>query len=430
VLPLAWAGKVFIVASFLMIAGGAAALHRVQSGRWSLWPCLAFLFLYNRSFLWGFLNYLFGIGLAFLAFALWVALRERSAALRLGLAGLLATALFFAHLQALGVYGILIAGYETGRLHRAGRLWSPAALAALVATALPFLVPAALFFLGPHGAESGGIVYGRPVRKLDLLFSVFDNYDRAFDVAGFAVLVLALACLYWRRGVVLAPAFRLPLALLALAYLALPTGIFSGYGADHRLPLALALLLIGGSDAPAIAAPAARGLVAATALLFLARMAVVGLSWHQSDLAYAPLIASLDDLPPGARIAVGYAPDAVNSEATPLVHLPNLAIVTRDAFVPTLFAYETQQPVRLTPSYRALADRLTPPVLWSAFTAGAGPDEGERMALARYDWLVLLGRRPFTAPASPWLEPFHCFPRFALYRVRRSAGDGESGPRP
>src|SRR5215469_17998757 len=46
-MPLAWAGKVFILLTFLLLAGGTAAIYRALFGMWSLWPCLAFLLLYS-----------------------------------------------------------------------------------------------------------------------------------------------------------------------------------------------------------------------------------------------------------------------------------------------------------------------------------------------------------------------------------------------
>src|ERR1700757_958927 len=77
IMPLAWAGKTFLLTIFLLMTGGAAALHRVLFGRWSAWSLLAFLVLYNRILLWGFVNFLFGIGLLMAATASWIALRER-----------------------------------------------------------------------------------------------------------------------------------------------------------------------------------------------------------------------------------------------------------------------------------------------------------------------------------------------------------------
>ena len=60
-----------------LIAGGTVWLNRAATGRWRLWPLLAFLLLYNRIFLWGFLNYLFGIGLALVAAAAWLSLERK-----------------------------------------------------------------------------------------------------------------------------------------------------------------------------------------------------------------------------------------------------------------------------------------------------------------------------------------------------------------
>src|SRR5271155_4230274 len=77
VMPLALAGKLFLVLTFALIAGGTVWLNRVATGCWRLWPLLAFLLLYDRILLWGFINYLFGLGLAICGLALWLSLDER-----------------------------------------------------------------------------------------------------------------------------------------------------------------------------------------------------------------------------------------------------------------------------------------------------------------------------------------------------------------
>ena len=78
-MPLELAGKLFLVLTFALIAGGTLWLNRVATGRWRLWPLLAFLLLYDRILLWGFLNYLFGLGLAICGLALWLALEDKPA---------------------------------------------------------------------------------------------------------------------------------------------------------------------------------------------------------------------------------------------------------------------------------------------------------------------------------------------------------------
>src|SRR5579862_3381875 len=97
IMPLEWAGKLFLVAIYVLLTSGVAFLHRVLFGRWSAWPCLAFLLIYNRLLLWGFLNFLFGLGLALWAFAAWVAWRERGVVWRLVCGFVMALAIYFAH---------------------------------------------------------------------------------------------------------------------------------------------------------------------------------------------------------------------------------------------------------------------------------------------------------------------------------------------
>src|SRR5229473_1384042 len=373
VMPLVWAGKAFVLLTLFLLVGGVAALHRTLFGVWSAWPCLAFLLLYSRILLWGFLNYLFGLGLGLCATALWIALRHQSPALRLAVAAL------------------------------AGVAFVPALLILAVAT---------------PGALGGAVRYGHLARKLDLLFSVFDNYSRAFDVASFALFALALIFLFGRRWVRLAPAMSVPLALLALVYLAMPSQLATASGADHRIPLLLGLVLVAGSEWTAPHAKARRLLFAAALAMFAARLGVVTAVWHGSDQLYASLLPALDGMPAGSRVAVAFPPEALNSEAAPLAHFPTLAIIRRDAFVPTLFAFPTQQPVALRPAYRALADRLAPERLWAGVVDAAPPlDDGERAALRGYDYVALVGRHPFALPTQPELERAFAAPRFALFRV-------------
>jgi hypothetical protein len=418
-MPIAWAAKAFVLLTLLLIAGGAAALHRALFASWSAWPCLVFLLLYGRMLLWGFLNYLFGLGLGLVAFALWLALAGRKPALRLGIGAVFALALFFAHLLACGLYGVLVIGHAAGRAwRREGR----SALSELLVAALPFLPPLAILLLATPGSAGGAVVYGNALRKLDLLFSVFDNYNRPFDVACFLLAAVALLTMFWRGWIRLAPAMTAPLGLLALVYLVMPSQLATASGADHRIPLLLALVLIAASRWTAPPARRQRLFLSAALLLFLVRLGVVAASWQASDRVYASLQPAFDRLPAGDRLAVAYPPEALNSQPTPLVHFPTLAILRRDAFVPTLFAFPTQQPVLLQPRYRELAERLGPERLWSAFV-GAGPplDASERATLAGYDHIVFVGRGAFAPPAARPLVPVFAAPRLALYAV---AADG------
>jgi hypothetical protein len=429
VMPLAWAGKAFVLTTFFLLAGGAAVLHRMLFGRWSTWSCLAFLLLYNRTLLWGFLNYLFGVGLGLFALALWIALARQPRALRLAVGTGVALMLFFTHLLAFGLYGVMVMGYEAGLALRR-RPWTRRAVADLLLAGASFLPALAILFLASPGSTAGAVRFGRPDRKLDLLFSVFDNYHRAFDISCFALVVVAVAIAFWRRWVRLAPAIAAPLASLVLVYLAMPNQLATASGADHRIPLLLGLVLFAGSEWAVPWPGMRRVFIGAGVLLFLARVGVVAASWHASDRLYAELLPALDEIPRGSRVAVAYPSEAINSEATPLTHFPVLAVLRRDAFVPTLFAAPTQQPVALLPPYREVADGLLPERLWSIFVAGGAPlERPERAVLAAYDYIVFLGRRPFTLAAPTGLDGVFASPRFAIYHVSPSlTGSGGAEP--
>ena len=419
VLPLAWAGKAFVLATFALVAAGAGLVHRAAAGRWSLWPLFAFLFLYSRVLLWGFLNYLFGIGLALVGLALWIALSERNAIARLALSGALALALFFAHLMACVVYGVLIAGYEVGALWRS-RPWPwGRAVARLAIAGLPFLPPLALWLLARDRVAAGAIHYGRLDRKLDLLFSVFDNYDRIFDIACFVLLVLAAGFGYARRHLVIVPALQLPLALLGIVYLAAPAQLMTASAVDHRLPLVIAVVLAAGTSAPALPSRLLRLVALAGLVLFLGRMAQVWVHWSEADAVYARLLPILDQVPRGGRLAVGYPPQAIGSTAVPTTHIPVLAIVRRDAFVPTLFAYRGQQPVALTPEGEHLASLAQPDAVWHALMAESAGGADPLQALREFDAVLLLDRRPFAPKPIRGLVPLAGEPGFELYRIER-----------
>jgi hypothetical protein len=430
VLPLAWAGKAFVLITLFLLAAGAALLHRVLFGTWSAWSCLAFLLLYSRVLLWGFLNYLFGLGLGLIAFAVWVALARRPAGLRLAVASIFALAVFFAHLLAYGLLAVLMLGHAAGRaLQRRG---SPRRAVGEFLIAVAALVPAlAVLALATPGSAGGTIGFGHFARKLDLLFSVFDNYNRPFDIAGFVLVIAALAVAFWRGWVRIETSMALPLTLLTLVYLAMPSRLATAYGADHRLPLLLGLVVVAASGWRR-GARGQRLFLSAALALFLARIAVVTASWQASDRVYGPALAALDHLPEGSRLAVAYPVEALHSQPTPLTHFPTLAVARRDAFVPTLFAFPTQQPITLRPGYRALADRLSPQRLWNAF-AGDGPalDQSESDALGAYYHIVFVGRAPFVPPTTPTLAPVFLAPRFALYSItqHKSGLDGSGSGR-
>jgi len=420
-MPLDLAGKIFLVITFGLIAGGTLWLNRVVSGGWRWWGLLGFLLLYDRILLWGSLNYLFGLGVAICGVALWLGLEERRAA-RMLVGSAIALACFFSHIAALGVYALAILGVELSpalSLLRAGRYRD---LTRRIAFAVaPFALPAILFLFCQPAAEGGVVTFTQIWRKADLLFSIFDNYSRPFDVACFALFTALLGALAWCRRLGIAPRLGWALAIVFVAYMLLPSQMASGSGVDRRLPVAILLLLVGAS-APRLPRRPAIAVSMAIFAVFIARMAVIEGVWLKAGRLYAADIAAIDSLPEGAKLAVAYPDRETNAGGIPQLHVATLAVARRDAFVPTIFAYASQQPLALRPPYAALAGATSPSWIWDGFVAG---DETARaaalVALRHYDFIVFADRDPFAVRPSDCLTPLPSPPRFQLFKVRPEA---------
>jgi hypothetical protein len=155
-------------------------------------------------------------------------------------------------------------------------------------------------------------------------------------------------------------------------------------------------------------------------------MAVLEYVWLRADRVYSADLAGIDMLPRGAKLAVAYPASAVNFVPVPEVHLPVLAVARREAFVPTLFAYEGQQPIALKPAYVVRADAATPQDLWDVIVAGrnAANTVGLTRALQQYDFVAVTGGEPSGVRPTQCLRTFFKQPTFEIFAVRHDIACG------
>jgi hypothetical protein len=76
IMPLEMAGKFFVIITFVLLTGGALLLHYAIFKEMSYYPFISFLFVYSEVFLFGFLGYLFGLGLFLVVFSIWILTRD------------------------------------------------------------------------------------------------------------------------------------------------------------------------------------------------------------------------------------------------------------------------------------------------------------------------------------------------------------------
>jgi hypothetical protein len=380
--------------------------------------------------LWGFLNYLFGIGVALVGAAMWLALEREHWWLRTLTSSLVALACYLSHIAAFGFYALVIIGIELSPAWGELRAWRWRALGRRIAiVGAQFAIPAVLFFGYWRPAAAGGISYAAFWRKADLLFSVFDNYVRAFDIVCFALFIGLIGWLAATRRLRLAPRVAGAASLVFAAYLLLPSQIYGGSGADHRLPVTMFLLVIAATAAKLPDRRTAAAIGVAAAVVLVARMAVIEYVWLRADHIYSADLAGIDMLPRGAKLAVAYPASAVNFAPVPEVHLAVLAAVRREAFVPTLFANEGQQPIALKPPYDTLADAATPQELWAVVVSGgdAAKTGGPLRALQQYDFLAVTGGGPSDVSPARCLRPLFEQPSFKIFTVLHDVSCGSPG---
>jgi hypothetical protein len=434
------AGQVYTIASFALILSGTVALHRQLYGRWSALPLIAFPLLYNNVFLVGTMNYVFGIGLSLWAIVAWIALRERSAWLRLAVSTLFVLALFLCHLFAVGVYGLALLAFELlrlwteyGRLRRLYPGRSPAQLLLpllvdFVACGLPFLPVLPMLMMSPTWGLRQTVTWEFP-GKFDGLIYVIEVYSHGAAFVLVAALAFALGWTSRHRALSFHAFGLVLLALGAVTYLLLPRVLFETYMADTRLPISLAFMLIASIHLDFRDQIVRRGFAVMLIALLSLRVAEVENTWMSLSGQTDSFRDSVQLIDRGAKVLVAYAdPDGGDDvRDLGLVHADCLAIIERSALVTTAFTVVGKQIMHARPDYRGRVDTVdgTPPMINELVhltkDRDATSDKYWGHWASDYDYLYVLFVDPgYQNPDPAHLTPLYTGERFVLYRIESS----------
>lgn len=431
VLGIYGAGQAFMVMVLVLLVTGPVAIQKVLFGRISLWPLVAFPFVYNATFLTGLVNYLFGVGLSMWGLAAWIALRDQSVWRRAFISLVCVQILFVTHLFAVGVYGVGLLSYEAWRHLGKGpvqpRTLLPSALmlGTPFLTILPLLIASPTFGLSTENYwESGG--------KLQGLMNVFTTYG---DV-DLPILAVAAVLVWWgihKRLLRAHPALWFLLAIGAAVYLAMPRMLFGSWMADERMPVAVFFLALGFVRLD----DRDRGTTLAF-LVFVIGMSLVRFidiesNWMTLSHATSDLRAAVRLIDRGSSVLVAHADDPVGTqiEDDALSHAPCVAMIERDALVSTAFTVRGKQILGVKPNYRGLVDAYDgdPPTVSQLLATTddeipGQPHYWDRWP-QRYEYLVVLytGKNP--NPDPDHLTLLHQGPRYQLYRIHAEPEDGE-----
>src|SRR5690606_1664844 len=141
VLPVHDAGCVLLAGAAFLPVIGVLVYHRAVFGGRSWWPLASALVAFNGIFFLGFINFLYGVGLALVFAAGWIRWRERHPLATTASAMLAGVLLFFTHVFGVIFFGLLVGSHELARAwarrdDRAAALRHAVASAAMVGLAL------------------------------------------------------------------------------------------------------------------------------------------------------------------------------------------------------------------------------------------------------------------------------------------------------
>jgi len=445
------AGQAYMIASFVLILSGTFALNRQLHGRWSVLPLAASPLLYNYVFLVGTMNYVSGIGLSLWALVAWIALRERTLAVRLTVSALFVTALFFCHLYALGTYGLGLLAFELHHLRvspsLASAAWGrgsgaagrhstarslPARLFDFVATGLPFLPVLPLLMMSPTWGLRSEISW-EFAGKIDALFYVINVYSGAVASLIATVVAVVVGFTLYRRALRFHAFGFVLLAVGTVLYVALPRVAFGTYMADQRLPIPLAFMVIACAQIDlgrlGLRLPFVRqGAVAVLLLLLAVRVLEVQTVWTALSRDTASFRESIELIDRGAKVMVAYAdPDGGdNVRNLGLVHAACLAVIERSALVTTVFTVVGKQVLHVRNDYRDRVDTQdgSPPTIENLLRVtdqDANRDDYWRRWTTDYDYLyVLFTDARYENPDPARLTLLFAGDKFMLYRIENA----------
>jgi hypothetical protein len=477
------AGRIFLSLMFLLLGLAPIVLSLAVQGRVTPIALLGLVTLHNETMRLGFVNYMFSIGFALCLLALWIRLRESRLWVRLAVFPVLSTLLFFSHLIGFGIYALLVGAYELGRYIETirGRVpGTPLALDStvrwkLISLGVQIFLPLSIYvLLGPSTTVTGQNDHGGILRKVEILQGMLSylippylwTLDRTLVIA----LPVALLLFVVTRRIEIARHMFWPVLAMFLLVLAMPWKLFGGFGADHRLLPALALLLSGsltwrplhserrlnGTQTGAYRTDAngsggarwadawpdrlipqllriqrsswpniivglfqrrartwealAFGLIG---VLILIRTAAITLEWRNADREAAEYLRAFEFLRDGSTVYYAFGDAGTDgSRSRPMYFLPCLAVAKRHVYLPYLFTSNSNPGINLkyTARYEPIQYLSPGPRLID------GQSPAWSAILDTYDYFVLGNEKYFGIPVPSSLIPVYRGSAFAVYR--------------
>lgn len=372
IMPVEVACKFFVGLTLLVVLSGVGSLGWVAMQK-PPWINLLFgaVFLYNWIYAYGFMNFLFGVGLLLWFLALWLRARTLSGWWRICSGGAMASALYLCHLVPFVIFITSIAalGLRTslrgGRIdmHCLGREGS-----IVFGTAVPVIL-GHLHFSGLIGGVSSGFQWCWWPQKAVALCRTPLGTNLFGDVALMGALFLTGLVVLLRGRLRISPELSWILGFGVCVFWVSPDHSRLGFYLNERLVLVLLLLSISAMHLEIYSLWPRRIVVAALLATVAVRSVVTTSDWIESDAAINRVRDAFGNLEGPAviyaaeRVApvelVGYAQKLkarYGFFSPPVSHIAAYASLEKDIFAPIVYADPVLQPIRHTDRVRKIAD--------------------------------------------------------------------------
>ncbi|WP_375393925.1 hypothetical protein [uncultured Sphingomonas sp.] len=344
IVPLIW---LLCAATPALTVIGILSIARVTNRRGAYALPWSLLFVFNSSFLWGFLNFALTAAFALMAFAAWLAL-ERKRRLR-GMLFLAGTPMLLIGHGVAGVVAIgMIAGHAVWEASLySPRRWSPAGLRTLAPLWPPLLAAVVTIAIWrTSGSSDGGATLWLLNRKLGAVVKMLRDQDKALDI-GSVVCCAVVWILGQRWGARLSGGAAGAVILVAAIFVATPSLISGSDEIDTRLAPLVPMLAFAMHDWRDVGPHRRRSVLFGGFALLALRFGVTIISFAQYDQRYSREVTALDHVPHGARVINLAEVDCHGWRSARLEHLGNLATVFRGAWTNSHWSIDGIQLLRV-----------------------------------------------------------------------------------
>jgi hypothetical protein len=352
----------------------------------------------------------------------WIACRRFSLRWRLSTFSVAALLLFFCHFSAFGIYAIAIVAYEFQyeweRKKRRPSWTAPlTALLTLITPLLLFILFSPTEQVDGHGFNIQGLtipvyISAMLLTKLFAPYALVGSYNNWLDGSMLVIIGVLLIRGYFTKVLRINNSMSWMLIALAITYFLTPPVLFKSNCADFRLVIAWAFIFISSADLK-IAKPSTQAMVYSLLVcLLIIQTSVVVNVWSMQDKFTQAYLSAMSKLPKGSRLFTAFSEQKYSDYVGGFKeYLPCLAIITRSAFVPTLYSLRGAQPVWISNKFQSIKTRSGGPT----FSSGEAPNWSQIMR--DFDYMLIGGVENFQLLPQDKLILTVRGPDFMLYQI-------------